>query len=95
MKLLLIAPSSGRWRTAGRARWFNGRTFRFSLLSLLSVAAETPAGVAVRIVDEQVEDIPWNPAEEGVRNRRAAWLWRARLRTWLAPFRNTGRAVNG
>lgn len=59
MKILLIAPASGPWRNVGRARWFNGRTFRFSLLSLLSVAAETPAGAQVRIVDEQVEDIPW------------------------------------
>lgn len=60
MKLLLIAPASGPWRGVGRARWFNGRTFRFSLLSLLSVAAVTPSGVEIRIVDEQVEDVPWD-----------------------------------
>lgn len=60
MKLLLIAPSSGRWRTASRSRLFNGRSFRFSLLSLLTVAAETPRDVEVRIVDEQVEDVPWD-----------------------------------
>jgi radical SAM superfamily enzyme YgiQ (UPF0313 family) len=44
----------------GRGRWFNGRTFRFSLLSLLTVAAETPVGVHIRIVDEQVEEVPWD-----------------------------------
>ena len=59
MNILLIAPASGRWRSVGRSGLFKGRTFRFSLLSLLSVAAETPAGVNVRIVDEQVEEIPW------------------------------------
>lgn len=60
MKILLIAPASGHWRSIGRNRIFNGRTFRFSLLSLLSVAAETPAFADVRIVDEQVQDIPWD-----------------------------------
>ena len=60
MDLLLIAPASGRWKKAASAKLFNGKTFRFSLLSLLSVAAETPHDVNVRIVDEQIEDIPWN-----------------------------------
>jgi len=60
MKLLLIAPSSGRWKKTSKAKLFNGRTFRFSLLSLLSVAAETPPDVEVKIIDEQVEDIPWH-----------------------------------
>ncbi|MBN2330107.1 MAG: B12-binding domain-containing radical SAM protein [Candidatus Omnitrophica bacterium] len=60
MKILLIAPSSGRWRQVGRSRLFNGRTFRFSLLSLLSVAAETPRGHTLRIIDEQFEDVPWD-----------------------------------
>lgn len=63
-RLLLIAPASGPWRGVGRGRLFNGRTFRFSLLSLLSVAAETPPGVEIRIVDEQIEDVPWDePAD--------------------------------
>jgi len=60
MNILLIAPSSGKWRNVGRARLFNGKTFRFSLLSLLTVAAETPAGHEIRIVDEQFDDIPWD-----------------------------------
>lgn len=60
MKILLISPASGRWKGIGRNAIFNGRTFRFSLLSLLTVAAETPPRVEVQIVDEQFEDIPWN-----------------------------------
>jgi radical SAM superfamily enzyme YgiQ (UPF0313 family) len=60
MKVLLIAPTSGRWKEAAMAKLFNGKTFRFSLLSLLSVAAETPQDVKVRIVDEQTENIPWH-----------------------------------
>lgn len=60
MRILLIAPASGSWRQVGKKRVFNGKTFRFSLLSLLSVAAETPSDAEVRIVDEQIEDIPWS-----------------------------------
>lgn len=60
MKILLIAPASGPWRAVGRHRLISGRTFRFSLLSLLSVAAETPPVAEVRIVDEQVDLIPWS-----------------------------------
>jgi radical SAM superfamily enzyme YgiQ (UPF0313 family) len=59
MNILLIAPASGKWRKVGRAGLFNGKTFRFSLLSLLSVAAVTPANAKVQIIDEQVDDIPW------------------------------------
>ena len=59
MKILLIAPTSGRWKEAARSKLFNGKTFRFSLLSLLSLAAETPEDVKVKIVDEQIEEIPW------------------------------------
>ena len=60
MKILLIAPASGKWQRVAKTKIFNGKTFRFSLLSLLSVAAETPEGVDVRIVDEQIEAIPWD-----------------------------------
>jgi len=59
MNILLIAPASGLWNGVGRRPLFSGRTFRFSMLSLLSIAAETPPGTSVRIVDEQVEEIPW------------------------------------
>lgn len=60
VKILLIAPASGKWRHVGRHRFLNGRTFRFSLLSLLAVAAESPPDADVHIVDEQVDDIPWD-----------------------------------
>lgn len=56
MKILLIAPASGSWRGVGRRRFFSGKTFRFSMLSLLTVAAETPQDVEVKIVDEQIEE---------------------------------------
>ncbi len=60
MRILLIAPASGRWRGLGKTRFFNGKTFRFSMLSLLSVAALTPDHHAITLVDEQVSDIPWD-----------------------------------
>ncbi len=60
MKILLIAPASGKWRHVGRRRIFSGKTFRFSMLSLLSVAAECPKDADIQIVDEQIEDIPWD-----------------------------------
>lgn len=60
MKVLLVAPASGRWHKVGTSRLFGGKTFRFSLLSLLTLAAETSPGIDVRIIDEQVQDIPWN-----------------------------------
>jgi radical SAM superfamily enzyme YgiQ (UPF0313 family) len=58
MKILLIAPASGDWRGIGRRRLFNGRLFRFSMLPLLSVAACTPDDIEVRLVDEQVDELP-------------------------------------
>lgn len=92
MKILLIAPSTGKWRTIGRTRLFNGRTFRFSLLSLLTVAAETPADVEVRIVDEQVEDIPWDAPVDlvGITCMTAAAPRAYRI---AARFRERGVAV--
>ena len=58
MRILLIAPASGEWRGIAKHRLFNGKTFRFSMLSLLSVAALSPKEASVQIVDEQVEDVP-------------------------------------
>ncbi len=60
MNILLIAPASGKWNQVGHARIFNGKIFRFSLMSLLSVAAETPTEHTIRIIDEQIDAIPWN-----------------------------------
>lgn len=58
MDILLIAPATGDWRAIARKRLFNGRTFRFSMLSLLTVAALSPKGARITIVDEQIEDVP-------------------------------------
>ena len=60
MRLLLISPASGHWHRVGRGQFRHGKTFRFSMLSLLTVAADTPSAWTVRIVDEQIDDIPWD-----------------------------------
>jgi len=51
MRILLVAPASGHWRGLGKKRLFNGKTFRFSMLSLLGVAALTPGAHDVRLID--------------------------------------------
>jgi radical SAM superfamily enzyme YgiQ (UPF0313 family) len=58
MKILLIAPSSGHWKGLGRKKFFNGKTFRFSMLSLLTVAALTPKKHEIRLIDEQIDQLP-------------------------------------
>lgn len=60
MKILLISPASGHWRGISKKRLFNGKTFRFSMLSLLTVAELSPEDAEIRIVDEQIENIPEN-----------------------------------
>lgn len=60
MNILLIAPASGHWQHVGQRKYFNGKTFRFSMLSLLAVAAESPPDANLRIIDEQVDEIPWD-----------------------------------
>ena len=57
MKILLISPASSNWRGISRRRLFNGKTFRFSMLSLLTVAKLSPPDAESRIVDEQVEEV--------------------------------------
>jgi len=58
MKILLIAPSTGYWRGLEKKKIFNGKTFRFSMLSLLSVAAVTPDKHQIKLIDEQIDEIP-------------------------------------
>ena len=58
MKILLIAPSTGHWHGLSRKKLFNGKTFRFSMLSLLSVAAATPKEHSIKLIDEQIDPIP-------------------------------------
>ncbi len=60
MKILLISPASGNWRKIACRKLFNGKTFRFSMLSLLTVAKLSPADAEIRLVDEQIEDVPLN-----------------------------------
>ncbi len=60
MKILLIAPASGNWKRIASRRFFNGRTFRFSMLPLLTVARLSPADAEITLIDEQIEDIPFN-----------------------------------
>lgn len=52
MNILLIAPANGRRRHVGKSKYSNGKTFRFSMLSLLVVAAESPPNVNLLIIDE-------------------------------------------
>jgi radical SAM superfamily enzyme YgiQ (UPF0313 family) len=58
MRILLISPASGHWRAISERRWFNGKTFRFSMLSLLTIAELSPADAEIQIIDEQVEPLP-------------------------------------
>ena len=60
MKILLVLPASGSWRGIAKKKSFNGKAFRFSMLSLLSVAALTPKEHEVTIIDEQVENTPFD-----------------------------------
>ncbi|MBL7215379.1 MAG: B12-binding domain-containing radical SAM protein [Phycisphaerae bacterium] len=60
MKILLIAPASGNWKKIAARRFFNGKTFRFSMTALLTVAKLSPADADITLVDEQIEDIPFN-----------------------------------
>ncbi|MEW6490171.1 MAG: radical SAM protein [Thermodesulfobacteriota bacterium] len=53
MKVLLITPV-GQSKLLGSSFYF-----RFPFLSLPTVAGLTPPGVDVRIVDEKVDEIPW------------------------------------
>ena len=58
MRVLLINPTSEHWRVApGHRPRMATRTFRFSMLSSLYVAAAMPPEVNVRIVDEEVEAV--------------------------------------
>ena len=58
MKILLIAPASGYWRRIGRRRFFNGKTFRFSMLPLLSVAELSPGTRRLRSLMNSFRTFP-------------------------------------
>ncbi|HOL89784.1 MAG TPA: radical SAM protein [Anaerohalosphaeraceae bacterium] len=58
MKILLISPASGCWRKVGRRKLFNGRTFRFSMLSLLTLVKLSPYDAQITLIDEQIDEVP-------------------------------------
>lgn len=58
MKILLIAPATGNWKKIAARKYFNGKTFRFSMIPLLTVAKLSPNDAHITLVDEQIEDIP-------------------------------------
>ena len=60
MKILLIAPAIEELRVRDDGKPVSEKMFRFSMLSLLSVAAATPTGHCVRILDELVEPLRFN-----------------------------------
>jgi radical SAM superfamily enzyme YgiQ (UPF0313 family) len=60
LKLDLISPTASIWRAHEKDRPRGPRVFRFSMLPSLSVAASMPAGVATRIIDENVEPIDFD-----------------------------------
>lgn len=60
MKIALMCPSSGPWNGIGKNKLFNGRSFRFSMLSLLTVARLSPADSQITLVDEQVDAIDFD-----------------------------------
>ncbi|MBN1522288.1 MAG: cobalamin-dependent protein, partial [Candidatus Aureabacteria bacterium] len=59
MKILLVLPASGKWKGIARHSAFNGKVFRFSMLSLLTLASLTPDEDEITLVDEQIDDIPF------------------------------------
>jgi radical SAM superfamily enzyme YgiQ (UPF0313 family) len=58
MRILLIAPASGLWHGIAHRKTFNGKVFRFSMLSLLTLAELSPDDADITIVDEQIEKVP-------------------------------------
>ena len=61
MKIHLIAPAKEHVRITQRGeKPINSKMFRFSLLSLLSVAACTPDDIEISITDEQVEPVVYD-----------------------------------
>jgi radical SAM superfamily enzyme YgiQ (UPF0313 family) len=60
MEILLILPACGNWQDVGRRKLFGGKTFRFSMLPLLTVAGLTPDNHRITLVDEQIDKIPFD-----------------------------------
>jgi radical SAM superfamily enzyme YgiQ (UPF0313 family) len=60
IRFLLVNPTSDYWRARAPGRYRGARTFRFSMLTSLYVAASLPKGVETRIVDEDVEPLDYD-----------------------------------
>lgn len=60
MRFLLINPTSPLWRTDAPEQHRGPRSFRFSMLASLYVAAAMPADVDTTIVDEDVEPVDFD-----------------------------------
>ena len=93
MRILLIAPATGRWLHIGRKGIFGGRTFRFSLLSLLAVAAETPEEHSVTICDEQIDEIDPQTVEADLVGITCMTSNAPRAYEFAADFRQRGIPV--
>lgn len=59
-RFLLVNPTSDLWRVSAPGRYRGRRTFRFSMLTSLYVAASMPEGVQTRILDEDVEPLDFD-----------------------------------
>jgi hypothetical protein len=60
VRFLLINPTSPLWRVERPGAYRGPRTFRFSMLSSLYVAAAAPPNVETRIIDEDVEPVDFD-----------------------------------
>ncbi len=64
-KLLLVNPTAPQWQvTSGKGPRRGTKTFRFSMLPSLYVAASLPPDVKAQIIDEDVEPIDFNTDAE-------------------------------
>ena len=67
MNILLIAPASGPWRAVGRRGFANGRTLRFSMLSLLTVVGTAAMlWVGGHILLNGTHELHWDPVYDWV-----------------------------
>jgi len=61
MRVLLISPANDSLRVTEKGGRPKGhRYFRFSMLSLLYVAACSPKDIEIKLVDEQIEPVDFN-----------------------------------
>lgn len=88
-RLLLVAPEPGK---RGQIRWKGARKTAFPPLSLLTVAASTPAHFQVRVVDESLEELDLD-AEVDLVALTANTASAPRAYELAAQFHRRGRTV--